>query len=86
MYFTCKYLAPENWIPEIAWLTGWLNLLGQVAGAAATEYGCAQLLLAAVSMANDFRGYLPTDRQTVGVMAASTVGHGGLHSCLHLGR
>ena len=82
MYFTCKYLAPENWIPEIAWLTGWLNLLGQVAGAAATEYGCAQLLLAAVSMANDFRGYLPTDRQTVGVMAASTVVHGALN-CLN---
>ena len=80
MYFTCKYLTPENWVPEIAWLTGWLNLLGQVAGAASTEFGCAQLLLAAVSMGNNFKGYLPTDRQTVGVMAASTVFHGAINS------
>ncbi|KAL6720323.1 polyamine transporter tpo5 [Lecanora helva] len=79
MYFTCKYLVPENWISEIAWLAGWLNLLGQVAGVAATEYGIAQLLLAAISMSNDFKRYLPTDRQTVGVMAASTVFHGALN-------
>jgi len=61
-------------------LTGWLNLLGQIAGAASTEYGCAQLLLAAVAMSKDFKGYLPTDRQTVGVMAASTFLHSVLNS------
>ena len=80
MYFTCKYLAPPDWVPEIAWLDGWLNLLGQIAGAASTEYGCAQLLLAAVSMADNFEGYVPTNRQTVGVMAALTLFHGGLNS------
>lgn len=65
---------------EIAWLTGWLNLLGQIAGVASTEYGCAQLLLAAVSMASDFNSYVPTDRQTVGVMAAFTTLHAALNS------
>lgn len=74
LYFTCKYLAPENWVPEISWLCGWLNLLGQIAGAASSEYGCAQLLLAAVSMGSNFT-YIPTDRQTVGVMAAVTALH-----------
>ena len=67
-------------MPEIAWLTGWLNLLGQIAGAASTEYGCAQLLLSAVAMANDFNGYIPTDRHFVGVMAASTLFHSILNS------
>ena len=80
LYFTCKYLAPEDWVPEISWLCGWLNLLGQVAGAASTEYGCAQLLLAAVSMQSGFTSYIPTDRQTVGVMAALTLLHGSLNS------
>ena len=80
IYFTCKYLVPEKWVPEISWLVGWLNLIGQIAGVAATEYGCAQLLLAAVSMADDFQRYTPTDRQTVGVMAAITVFHGCLNS------
>lgn len=80
LYFTCKYLAPDRWVPEVAWICGWLNLIGQIAGAASTEYGCAQLLLAAVSMAQDFEGYVPTDRQTVGVMAALTAFHAALNS------
>lgn len=79
LYFTCKYLAPENWVPEISWLCGWLNLIGQVAGAASSEYGCAQLLLAAASMGSNFT-YIPTDRQTVGVMAATTALHTALNS------
>ena len=79
LYFTCKYLAPEAWVPEIGWLVGWLNLLGQIAGAASSEYGCGQLLLAAVSMSSNFT-YVPTDRQTVGVMAASTLLHSILNS------
>ena len=80
LYFTCKYLAPEKSVPQVAWICGWLNLIGQIAGAASTEYGCAQLLLAAVSMAHDFTGYVPTDRQTVGVMAALTTFHAALNS------
>lgn len=79
LYFTCKYLAPPAWVPEISWLCGWLNLLGQIAGAASTEYGCAQLLLAAVSMGSGF-SYLPTNQHTVGVMAALTLFHGVLNS------
>ena len=79
LYFTCKYLAPENWVAEISWLCGWLNLLGQVAGTASTEYGAAQLLLAAVSMGSDFT-YSPTQGATVGVMAAITTLHGALNS------
>ena len=79
LYFTCKYLAPEAWMAEISWVCGWFNVLGQTAGLASTEYGCAQLLLAAVSMGSNFQ-YSPTDRQTVGVMAAVTVFHAVLNS------
>lgn len=53
-------------------MTGWLNLLGQVAGIASSEWGAASLLLAAVSMGSDF-SYTPTTNATVGVMAALTV-------------
>ena len=79
MYFTCKYLAPDGWVAEISWLCGWFNVLGQTVGLASTEFGVAQLLLAAVSMSTDFE-YLPTNRQTVGVMAAVTAFHGALNS------
>ena len=79
LYFTCKFLAPPRWVPEISWLCGWLNLLGQIAGAASTSYGCAQLLLAAVSMGSDF-SYIPTDDHTVGVMAGLSLLYGFINS------
>jgi amino acid transporter len=44
----------------------------QVAGVASSEYGAAQMLLAAVSMGQDFN-YTITTNTTIGVMAALTV-------------
>lgn len=79
LYFTCKYLAPPHWVAELSWLVGWLNFIGQIAGVASTEFGAAQLLLAAVSMASNFN-YLPTNDQTVGVMAALTIFHAAVNS------
>ncbi len=59
-------------MPSISWVTGWLNLLGQVAGVASSEWGAAALLLAAISIGTDFN-YQPTTGQTVAVMAGLTV-------------
>lgn len=82
LYYTISRLASREWTPSISWVVGWLNLLGQVAGVASSEFGSAQLLLAAVSMnsgtyiADDGTlsfNYAPTEYQTVGVMAALTV-------------
>ncbi|KAI1610672.1 amino acid permease-domain-containing protein [Exophiala viscosa] len=72
LYYTVSRLAPREWVPSISWVVGWINLLGQVAGVASSEYGAAQLLLAAVSISRDFN-WLPTTDQTVGVMVALTV-------------
>lgn len=72
LYYTVSRLAPPDWVPSISWLVGWINLLGQVAGVASSEYGSAQMLLAAVSMSRDFE-YVPTTGTTIGVMAALTV-------------
>ncbi|KAL8848872.1 MAG: hypothetical protein Q9221_006097 [Calogaya cf. arnoldii] len=72
LYYTVSRLAPKKWVPSISWVTGWLNLIGQIAGHASSEYGASQLLLAAVSMGSDFT-YVPTRGTTVGVMAALTV-------------
>lgn len=79
LYFTMKYLVPTVQVPLMSWLCGWLNLLGQVAGVASTDYGCSQLLLAAISMATEFR-YQPTAGHTVGVMAAIVILHGCINS------
>lgn len=79
LYYTVSRLAPTKWVPAVSWVTGWLNLLGQVAGVASSEYGSAQILLAAVSMSTDFE-YAPTTGATVGVMAALTVFNGLVNS------
>jgi amino acid permease (GABA permease) len=72
LYFTISRLAPQDWVPSLSWLTGWINLLGQIAGVASSEYGAAQMLLAAVSIGSDFE-YEITTKTTIGVMAALTV-------------
>jgi amino acid transporter len=79
LYFTVSRLAPPRWVPSISWLTGWINLLGQIAGVASSEYGAAQMLLAAVSMGRDFT-WSPSTGETVGVMAGLTVLCGILNS------
>lgn len=79
LYFTCALLSPEKHAPFITWMDGWINLLGQIAGIASTDYGAAQLLLAAVSIGSDFV-YVPTQEHTVGVMAAILIFNGLINS------
>ncbi|KAK4963514.1 polyamine transporter tpo5 [Elasticomyces elasticus] len=72
LYYTISRTTPKAWVPSLSWVTGWLNLLGQVAGVASSEWGAASLILAAASMGTDF-AYVPSVGQTVGVMAGLTV-------------
>jgi amino acid permease (GABA permease) len=72
LYYTVSRLAPKRYVPILSWLTGWINLLGQIAGVASSEYGAAQMLLAAISMGTDFQ-YEITNNVTIGVMAGLTV-------------
>ncbi|KAL8692848.1 MAG: hypothetical protein Q9218_002198 [Villophora microphyllina] len=70
LYYTVSRLAPKNWVPSISWL---------IAGVASSEYGAAQLLLAAVSMGSDFT-YVPTTGTIIGVMAGLSVVTGLVNS------
>ncbi|KAK3378576.1 amino acid permease [Podospora didyma] len=79
LYFTIKYLAPPGWVPMVAWIDGWLNLIGQICGSASSEYGAAQMLLAAVSIGSDFT-YAPTQGHIIGLMAALCVLHALINS------
>jgi len=72
LYYTVSRLAPPKYVASLSWVTGWLNVLGQMCGVASSEWGAASLLLAAVSIGSDFT-YLPNNNHVVGVMAALTV-------------
>ncbi len=79
MYFTIKYLAPPHAVPVVAWIDGWLNLIGQICGSASSEYGASQMLLAAVSIGSDFT-YAPTQGHIIAVMAGLSVTHALINS------
>lgn len=44
-YFWAALLAPPRWSPFAAWLTGWFNLLGQVAVTTGISFGASYILL-----------------------------------------
>ncbi|GAB1316868.1 polyamine transporter tpo5 [Madurella fahalii] len=79
MYFTLKYLCPQEYLPVVAWLDGWLNLIGTITGTASSQYGAAQMLLSAVSIGTGF-SYQPTQGHITGVMAALCMIHALVNS------
>ncbi|KAF3760458.1 amino acid transporter [Cryphonectria parasitica EP155] len=73
-YFWAAMLAPPRWSPFAAWLTGWFNLLGQVAVTTGISFGLAGLIATAAKVKNpDFEG---TAAQTIGIYAAVLISHG----------
>ncbi|CAI6339916.1 unnamed protein product [Periconia digitata] len=79
LYYTVSQLAAKNHAPILSWLTGWLNILGQLAGVAASEWGAAGLLLAVLSISSDFT-YLPSVEHAVATMAGMVVLSGIVNS------
>lgn len=79
LYYSCSKVFPLKWASAICWVDGWVNLLGQIAGVASSDYGAAGMLLSAVSMGSNF-SYQPTDKHIVGVMVAILLFHGCINS------
>lgn len=73
-YFWAAMLAPPRWSPFAAWLTGWYNLLGQVAVTTGISFGLANLISTAVVVKNP--DFAPSPRITIGIYAAVLVSHG----------
>lgn len=77
-YFWSAMLAPPRWSPFAAWLTGWYNLLGQVAVTTGITFGLAGLLSTAITVKNpDFE---PTPSITIGIYAALLLSHAVINS------
>ncbi|AEO59305.1 hypothetical protein MYCTH_2307498 [Thermothelomyces thermophilus ATCC 42464] len=72
-YFWAAMLAPPRWSPFAAWLTGWYNLLGQVAVTTGISFGLAGLIPTAVTVKNP--DFTPTPRVTIGIYAAVLLSH-----------
>lgn len=62
-YFWAAILAKKKWAPFASWVTGWFNLLGQVAVTTGITFGCAGLISTLASV----HGYEPTAGKTIGM-------------------
>ncbi|KAI0537301.1 amino acid/polyamine transporter I [Xylaria digitata] len=73
-YFWAAMMAPPRWSPFAAWITGWFNLLGQVAVTTGISFGLAGLIATAATVKSV--DYEPTPAKTIGIYAAVLVSHG----------
>jgi amino acid transporter len=75
-YFWSAILAPRKHAPFASWVTGWFNLLGQVAVTTGITFGAATL----ITTLAEVKGFVPTAGRTLGVYAALLFSHGMVNS------
>ncbi|KAI0153159.1 amino acid/polyamine transporter I [Xylariaceae sp. FL1272] len=73
-YFWSAMMAPPKYSAVAAWITGWFNLLGQVAVTTGISFGLAGLIATIATVKNP--DYEPTAPKTIGIYAAVLVSHG----------
>ncbi|KAI1359204.1 amino acid/polyamine transporter I [Xylaria arbuscula] len=73
-YFWAAMIAPRRWSAFAAWMTGWFNLLGQVAVTTGISFGLANLIATAATVKSS--SYEPSASKTIGIYAAVLVSHG----------
>ncbi|GAA5987357.1 hypothetical protein JCM10908_001925 [Rhodotorula pacifica] len=79
LYSAASFLVPHRWRPLTGWIIGWLNITGQIAGVASTEWGLANMILAAASISTD-GSYVASAGHVMAVYVALLIIHGLLNS------
>ncbi|KAF2670823.1 amino acid transporter [Microthyrium microscopicum] len=72
-YFWAAMLAPKEYAPFLAWVTGWSNFVGQFAVTTGIDFGLAGLISTTATVLND---YTPTPGKTIAIHLAILVSHG----------
>ena len=75
-YFWAYMLAPQAQAPFFAWITGWFNLLGQIAVTTGIDFGLATLISTTAKVIN---GYNPSAGKTLGILAVVLTSHVALN-------
>lgn len=77
LYSASGMLVPNKYRARVAWVTGWLNFTGQIAGIAGTEFGLSQMIWAYAYVAN---GYVASTGAIVGLYIGLLCLHGLINS------
>ncbi|KLO10357.1 APC amino acid permease [Schizopora paradoxa] len=72
-YFWAAMLSPTEIAPFASWITGWFNLLGQIAVTTGISFACADFISTVATFQTDFTS---TPATNIGVYAAVLVGQG----------
>jgi len=72
-YFWAAMLAKQKDAAFASWITGWFNLLGQVAVTTGISFACATFISTLATFNTDF---VPTAKTTIGIYAAVLVAQG----------
>ncbi|EIN06876.1 APC amino acid permease [Punctularia strigosozonata HHB-11173 SS5] len=72
-YFWAAMLSPPERAAFASWVTGWFNLLGQVAVTTGISYACANFISTAASLGTSFE---PNSHTVIGVYAAVLIAQG----------
>ncbi|KAL4072088.1 amino acid/polyamine transporter I [Scleroderma citrinum] len=72
-YYWAAMLSNPESAPLTSWITGWFNLLGQVAVTTGISFACATFLSTVAEFGTTF---VPTPKSTIGIYAAVLVSQG----------
>lgn len=72
-YFWAARMVPDHYAPMASWITGWFNLLGQVAVTTGISFAVAQFISTTATLGTSF---VPTPRTTIGIYAAVLLAQG----------
>ncbi|KZO93984.1 APC amino acid permease [Calocera viscosa TUFC12733] len=73
-YFWAAKLARPSHAPFASWITGWFNLLGQVAVTTGISYACATFIATTASVQSET--YVPEPKSIIGIYAAVLITQG----------
>jgi amino acid permease (GABA permease) len=79
LYYWAAKLAPGNSAPAWSWMTGWFNLLGQVAVTAGIDFGLAFFIGAFLAMVTG-KTYWLSQGHTIAILAVVLFVHGLLNT------
>ncbi|KAJ3483876.1 hypothetical protein NLI96_g6014 [Meripilus lineatus] len=74
LYFWTFVLSSPKWRTLLAWICGYSNTIGSIAGIASIDWGCAVQVMAAASIGSDLK-FEATSAQTFGVYCAIVLSH-----------
>jgi len=76
-YYWAAMLSKPKSAPLASWITGWFNLLGQVAVTTGISFGCATFLATVCTFNTSF---VPTPKTVIGIYAAILVSQGMINT------